>query len=40
LPLAKKNLNVDKILTFTPVSKKGHKRYATPKGKKNFYINI
>ena len=40
LPLTKKDLNVDKILTFTLVLKKGHKKYTILKGKENFYINI
>ena len=40
LPLTEKDLNMDKILTFTPVLKRGCKRYTTPKGKKNFCINI
>ena len=38
LPLTEKDLNVDKILTFTPVSKKGCKRYVTPKGKRTFVL--
>ena len=40
LLLAEKDLNVDKILTFTPILKRGCKRYMTSKGKKNFCINI
>ena len=40
LLLAEKDLNVDKILTFTPILKRGCKRYTTPKDKENFCINI
>ncbi len=40
LLLAKRDLNVDKMLTFIPISKRGRIRYITLKGKENFYINI
>ena len=40
LPLAERDLNADKMLTFTPVSKRGRIKYATPKGKKNCRIDI
>ena len=38
LLLAEKDLNADKILTFTPVLKRGRKKYITLKSKENFYI--
>ena len=34
--LIKKNPNADKILTFTPVLKRGHIRLIILKGKENF----
>ena len=40
LPLAERDLNADKMLTFTPVLKRGRIRHATPKGKENFRIDI
>ena len=40
LPLAERDLNADKILTFTPISKRGRIRKATPKGLENFCIDI
>ena len=40
LLLVERDLNVDKMLTFIPILKRGRIRYITPKGKENFCINI
>jgi len=40
LPLAERDPDIGKILNFTPVSRRGRIRHATPKGKENFRVNI